>query len=352
MFDFLFGSKNLRERKFKEDGFKIIGSFRGEIPESNFTFENKNYKYTGPYISNFSVTQGTLKYYLDDNIFKYEGDIMRVDGRLIRHGYGKLTLNGQIITGHFNRNELHGDAKIYYQLFGSAEVTYHVNKIVSFSYINEHGDRLNGTIIDENKNIATGSIETHNGNIFEGEFRIYFPSSKLYHQSHFYYESGNLGISNSVIMNGKWTYKNQELLGAGGNPYKLLEFNGKVIYPNGDFYEGSVVLDKFKTGKFVRNETQYDGEWEFEGNDVKFKGNVLYPNKNISYHGEMLNYMKHGAGTLKEKTIGLTVETYCYNWNKDVKDGEGYVIDSNEKLLFKMKNGVETDEKRFQMKNL
>ncbi len=324
MFDFLF--TNTRERRFKENGLKIVGIFTNGIPEGNFKMKNKIYEYTGPYISNHCINKGTLVGRQAKII--YNGDILRVDGSFFYHGQGRLELNYQTITGTFDMSN-YGEVKIE-DVYGNVlETKFFNGKITKFSYLTKTKDKIIGESVEkysEYRYKCIGSIETHDGDIFEGTFSIDFfclPSC---------YISGNLGLKNGVIMNGTWNRKYD------ANIRKIEEFNGKILYPNGDTYEGLMIQNKFKTGKFIRNGSQYEGEWEYEGNDVKFNGMVLYPNKTIFYTGEMLNYRRNGVGTLVEKSNGTN--TYCYCWVNDIKNGEGYISNSNGKSYLMWNNDV------------
>jgi hypothetical protein len=113
--------------------------------------------------------------------------------------------------------------------------------------------------------------------------------------------------------NGKMIYKD-------GNAYEGKweqddKISGKMIYENGDVYDGEWEGDQRKLGKMIyENGDVYDGEWrgDWMDNDKYGDGKMIYQNGDV-YDGEWKFGTKYGHG----KMIYKNGEVYEGKWEND-----------------------------------
>jgi hypothetical protein len=123
------------------------------------------------------------------------------------------------------------------------------------------------------------------------------------------------------VPGGKIVYANGDVY-EGQGEYDFKQGNGKMIYTNGNVYLGDWFLDK-KGGKGTmafKNGDIYEGDWR---RDVRSgKGKLIYVNGDI-YEGEWYKDKKHGAGKFTYKKENKIIEGI---WVNDLLDGDGTII--------------------------
>lgn len=118
----------------------------------------------------------------------------------------------------------------------------------------------------------------------------------------------------------------------------------KVIYPNGDVFEGTFNANRLKHGPGYytwsggnpdedMDEDAPKGTGEYRGDYANGKkhgiGRIVYPNGD-RYHGMWYQDMKHGEGTY----VYANGDIYSGQWNSGIKDGRGtYVFMANDSQL-------------------
>ena len=137
---------------------------------------------------------------------------------------------------------------------------------------------------------------------------------------------GKMIFNNGDIYDGDWlydvfikgiiSYKNGEEYKGYINNNKR-EGKGKMKYNNGDIYDGNWINDFFINGII-----KYKNGEEFEGyinnNKREMKGEMKYNNGDI-YKGNWKNNLKEGKGEMKYNNGDI----YEGDWKNDVKEGKG-----------------------------
>ncbi|GMI26545.1 hypothetical protein TrRE_jg333, partial [Triparma retinervis] len=104
--------------------------------------------------------------------------------------------------------------------------------------------------------------------------------------------------------------------------------SGRVIWTNGDEFEGEFEGDHALSGSFIskRHSLKYIGGFDVEGKFLTSKGDtatLIYTDAS-SYTGEMRNGVYHGFGCLVEKN-----ETYEGEFVNGMREGVGTLKDSS-----------------------
>ena len=202
----------------------------------------------------------------------YEGDF--VDGKQTGKCICKY-INGYTYEGEVLNNLKHGQGKLYKENY-ICEGKWNNNLFTGFGIYKYP----NGTVFEgkfENSVIIDGINKDVNGDVFEGTF-VFIQNNN--------YTGLCKGNSNDTIQSNQTnTY------------YK----KGKMVYKNGDVYEG-----------------------EFADNKLNDYGKMIYANGDV-YNGHWKNGIKHGQGEL----INIEGLTYNCYWNNGKKNGRGFIIYPN-----------------------
>lgn len=337
---------------------------------------NFNYTTIVEYISNIrdkSKPQHMISYLYNDGL--YEGELLFHNNNDVplRHGYGEMTYkNGSIYVGywynsckqgkgrltsndHIYEGEWlydlpHGNGKCVYKqgnitsyeggwlrgkCFGYGKITYNDNTEIEAVFlgdnnISEHIKKRNpdssifyGKVC--NNSIPDKAYEiSHDGNIYYGNFIINEHNAlvKEGKQCVCYLNNGNTFVGDfmeNTTCYGKVMFKNGDVYEGEVKEFKR---HGKGVnrYNDGSVYEGMFVDDyRDGEGKLVKGKYCYEGMWKKD----KKEGNGFELMENgEKYCGEYKNGMKEGNGVFVFKNG----DSYKGEWKKDLMDGKGIII--------------------------
>jgi len=272
----------------KREGYGKMTYKNGDIYEGNYinnkreingkmTYNNKDI-YDGDWNNDKREGHGKMTY---NNGDIYDGDWNNDK----REGHGKMTYkNGDIYEGDWKNNEKNGKGKIYYK----------DNKI------------LEGFFVDGIKN---GEMKITIKNI--GYLQINFIYDIMNEKGIFYYENGD------------------KLDGYFNKNYNPI--HGKLIYKNGEIYEGKLDENNKRKGKGImryNNGEIYDGDWN---NDMKEGEGILYLNnddytiiKDIIFDNNDLDNLFN---------LNLKYSFYKGSFKKNLKNGEGILYMNNKNIF-------------------
>jgi uncharacterized protein (TIGR02145 family) len=271
----------------------------------NDRIKNYNY-YEGNWKNNIWEGTGTIFYQNGEkkeglwrnNLFNGNATITFSDGSLYEgewkdgefYGKGKIThKNGTHLEGDFNESGFNGKGTCYYSDIQGKYIGQFINSIQEgegiMTYDNgeiRSGLFSNNKLINGEKKLSNGRIEIgfwdKNGNfkgntkrisgnqsIWDGEWENQIPINK-----------GKVIFQNGDIYEGEWS-------GFEKNDFYYWQINGqgKMIYKNGDIYEGKFKNDELSgNGKMIyKNGNVYSGNWL--GSKPNGFGNMIYSNGKV-----------------------------------------------------------------------
>ena len=300
---------------------KIIydGEFKNDLFDGNgkLIYDEEDY-YEGMFKEGNRHGKGKLYHKYKDNIIRieYDGDYYNNE----RNGNGKYIYeDGQFYIGEFKNNKINGEGKLYYS----------------------------------------------NGNIkYEGSFK----NNKADGRGKFYSESDNYYIYPNIIK--PQTEYSNALLYEGDFVQDRFEGNGTYYHPNGEISTGQF-KNNFREGDIIilynNRSIRYEGKFKnnlpngfgkcrvesgaiFEGNfingDLK-KGKMFNSEMELLYEGDLLRMQPNGNG------IFFFRDKFAYIGQ--VKNGrmcgDGIIINSNNKILYKGKFNIHSPEEIIDLLN-
>ena len=145
-----------------------------------------------------------------------------------------------------------------------------------------------------------------NNNKRDGKGKMIFNNGNIYDGDWLY----------DVFIKGIISYKNGEEYEGYINNNKR-EGKGKMKYNNGDIYDGNWINDFFINGIIkYKNGEEYEGY--INNNKREIKGEMKYNNGDI-YKGNWKNNLKEGKGEMKYNNGDI----YEGDWKNDLKEGKG-----------------------------
>lgn len=247
-------------------------------------------------------------------------DITTYNGEFIngkKHGsikiekYGKHMILDYIddtpISGTIDCNEYlyDGDINNEFDCHGKGKMTMKKTKCIY------EGNFINGKIV-------SGILFLNNNEYFKGEFDNFFPNGKGEYTNKIYIMQGtwiNDKLNGTVIT----TYKNKKYIEISTYSNNVKNSDVEINYLNNPF------IKSFK-GYINHNLVNYNDLDKLSG-----KGKLYYNNGDI-YDGDISCLKRHGAG--------LYNNIFCENWENDIKNGKGYIIEQNEIKNFLWNNDI------------
>tara|TARA_B100001175_G_scaffold72067_1_gene59867 strand:- start:868 stop:2712 length:1845 start_codon:yes stop_codon:yes gene_type:complete len=297
-----YGAENEKTRKVVYDSSTIkrlkssSGIYEGTLlnglmhGKGKFVYDNGNI-YEGDWIRNKRTGKGK---YTSKSGEIYEGSF--IDGN--RQGKGKITYpNGNSYDGDWSQNKKNGKGKMIYDgdLYEGDFIDDKFNGIVKVVYADDsgvyEGEWKNDFRIGRGKFILNENVfeviwdddfKSGKGEIISSNFKLKGKFDPPYMSG-----EGEIVYSNGITFIGYW---NEGL--------ELDEYyKGKMIYPNGDIYEGKF-LNNQRNGKgkmIFKNGDVYEGEWS--ENSINGIGEMTY-NNGDRYNGRWLYNKRNGLGTM------------------------------------------------------
>ena len=337
---------------------------------------NFNYSTIIEYMSNIRnkpTPQHMISYLYSEGL--YEGELLFQSNSDVplRHGYGEMTYkNGSIYSGYWYNNSRqgkgtltsneqiyegewlydlpHGQGKCVYKqgnvtsyeggwlkgkCFGYGKLTYSDGTEIEAVFLGDNNisEHIKKRSPDNsifygkvsNNNIPDKAYEiSHDGNIYYGNFIINENNALIKHgeQSVCYLNNGNTFVGDfkeGAASYGKVLFKNGDVYEGEVKGFKR---NGRGVnkYNDGYVYEGMFVDDcREGEGKLVKGKYCYEGTWKRD----KKEGNGFELMENgEKYCGEYRNGMKEGNGVF----IFKNGDSYKGEWKRDLMDGKGIII--------------------------
>lgn len=297
----LYTNKSTYSGEWKDDLYNGKGK-RTYLLYSNNKLVDQGY-YDGYWINGKKEGQGVQLYYRGS---KYEGEWVQDawNGKGIYNGENSITIS----EGEFKNGSLSGVGKFtdnldsfYYEGEFKQGMFNGNGKLTRFGKFKEsiEGEWIEGKI----KLNSTTILSTQYG-IFKGLLNQGFIDVLL---SNLKFWSWSINLSG----NGEFNFNNGDKI-IGKIP------GGKVIYNNGDVYEGDCEWTrKDGFGKLTYNNGDiYEGEWF---NDMKYgKFKIIYKNGDV-FEGKYFEDKKNGNGKITYKNG----DTFECTWIDDKKSGRG-----------------------------
>ena len=236
--------------------------------------ETKEGEYTGYFLKGEKNGKGYFKY-LNDN--KYYGQWRNNE----RNGFGKLQYsNGESFIGFFKDNNLNNGKFIY-----------------------KDNSIYEGNFKDNLRN-GFGKLIYSNGDIYEGNW-----------------------LNNIKEGQGKYIYKNSKTIKRDINVYKSINSFLNEIPIREFIYEGEWKNNLWNgNGIYITDKGKYEGI--FENGFLKGKGKIIYSNGDI-YDGNIKDFLKEGYG----EYFYNNKDIYYGHFNNDLKNGKGKMKYSNGNLF-------------------
>jgi len=282
------GKMNYRNGDIYEGQWKN-GNIQGK---GKMIYENGNV-YEGEWKNGNMQGQGKMVY---NNRDVYEGEWK--NGNM--QGEGKMIYkNGDVYKGQWKVNEKNGNGKlIQISISNSILFTYdgewkndYINGQGKIKY-NKYGHEFSviGKWILHKKGEGTGKgkmvYENGKGNIYIGHWEWYWYKNDEYSYN---YTNGKMIYKNGDVYEGDWKFCNKH-------------GNGKMIYKNGNIYEGHWNENK-KDGKgkmtYSNGDIIYEGDWKNDYPDSKYNIDEKLTNKwlfteNIEKYKKSPSYFYNG----------------------------------------------------------
>lgn len=306
---------------------------------TNVKLDNANTVYT--YTNGFNyigetqqgIPHGKGSLFCDCRLTTYEGGFM--NGRM--HGKGKLVINHETFIGDFVNGKPHGqitylDREMNRKFIGTyLNGDFVGNCSVVLPISTYYGTVKNGKLHGRGK-ITFNVGDTCEGELvddyFCGEVTYTYAKSHNVYQGKFALDEAN-GFGRYTYYEGPIKYSEGEWRG------DKLTGQGKIVYVNGDVYEGQLEDGQeegfgtmtYATGDVYTGNFE-DGNRNGEGTDVCVDGTVYHGQyKDNSVHGECVvkysdgekfigtfkNGLKHGVGRLFTKN-----KVYLQTWKNDI----------------------------------
>lgn len=288
-------------------------------------------QYRGDWLDGEATGRGILTYKNKDI---YDGEFLSNK----RHGKGEMNCSDRkVINGHWLNDLLVGFVKVIYSNNDIYKGNFVNNKRHGkgkIKYYNENCISLYDGEWEDDLKHGTGVLTLGNGYVLYGLWQL----DKMIN-------SGRIVYTNGDVYEGQWTYEmEKQRLDVIHNIYK--NGVGKYIYKNGDIYEGHFVNDSMNgKGKFKYiSGVVYNGEWmnslrhgrgscTYVRNDIATRrevfnnGNSIYTYKLVSFNEEGGSYTgdweydkRHGKGIVSYSNG----DVYDGHWKEDLRSGEGH----------------------------
>ena len=304
---------------------KLLKDFDNKLNDNEENEMNNEEKYYGDIINGKKEGKGKMIYKNGDyyngnwknNLREGKGTFINKKGDKYYGIWKNDILENNVTIKYKNGDEFEGIIK-YGKKEGEGKIIY---KDLNVIYIgNWENDQKNGfgKLIFKNKVINLDFKEKKEYDIFE-RYEGNFKNDIIEGEGTFFYKDGKIIIGN---------FKNNEPI------------NGKIIYPNGQFFEGYFINEGLKNGKGFL----YNNE-----NDYKiFKENLNIINKDILeifnlkiennfYYGNFENDNKSGKGILYMKNMFDNYDDFVLyegNFKNDLKNRNGTIYFNDKSSLY------------------